>query len=132
MKIDEVRRNPLSFQWRTDSEGYLTTTIYDPETKQKYPIRQHRLIWEIYYGPIPKGHHVHHRNEIRTDNRLENLELLSAGAHSSHHREQERQLGIVKNCPYCQKEFIAFNDKKYCKRSCRTGAAVKRWRARAA
>ena len=126
MRLDII----LSFKWRVDHAGYLTTTVYDPETKQKYPIRQHRLIWEIYRGPIPQGFHVHHKNGTPTDNRIENLELLSAGAHTSHHQEQKRQMGVVKNCPYCHQEFVAFGDKKYCQKRCRTGAAVDRWRER--
>ena len=51
----------------------------------------HRVVWEHYNGAIPEGYHVHHRNGDRSDNRLENLELLSASEHASHHgRERAR------------------------------------------
>jgi len=34
---------------------------------------------------IPQGHHVHHKNEDRTDNRLENLDIIDASAHGRWH-----------------------------------------------
>lgn len=37
----------------------------------------HRLVWEAFNGPIPKGMQVNHINEDKTDNRLENLNLMT-------------------------------------------------------
>lgn len=37
----------------------------------------HRLVWEAFNGPVPKGMHVNHINEDKTDNRLENLNLMT-------------------------------------------------------
>lgn len=39
-------------------------------------VRIHRLVYERYTGrALPKGSTVHHRNGVRTDNDIENLEL---------------------------------------------------------
>lgn len=46
----------------------------------------HRKIWEKHYGTIPKGMLVHHVNENKQDNRIENLELLTRAAHCKLHR----------------------------------------------
>ena len=35
----------------------------------------------------PKGYHVHHKNEDTLDNRLENLEIISASDHIKHHHQ---------------------------------------------
>lgn len=48
----------------------------------------HREIWASVNGPIPKGFEVHHKNGDKTDNRIENLQLLSTREHRSHHAEQ--------------------------------------------
>lgn len=36
-----------------------------------------RIVWDAFNGPIPKDFEVDHINDIRTDNRLENLQLLT-------------------------------------------------------
>jgi len=36
---------------------------------------------------VPRGYHVHHLNHDKTDNRLSNLAVMSAGEHQSHHYE---------------------------------------------
>ena len=52
-------------------------------------LRLHREVWMAAYGPIPKGYHVHHKNGDKTDNRLENLELITHGEHSSRHMAEK-------------------------------------------
>lgn len=37
----------------------------------------HRLMWEAFISPIPKGLVMNHKNGIRDDNRLENLEVVT-------------------------------------------------------
>lgn len=57
-------------------DGYIRITA--GEDRGKY---EHRLLWEKENGPIPDGHDVHHRNEMRMDNRVENIELQPAVFH---------------------------------------------------
>lgn len=44
-----------------------------------------RWLWWKHNGPIPKGSHIHHKNGDKTDDRLDNLELMTALAHEQHH-----------------------------------------------
>lgn len=44
----------------------------------------HRAVWEAFNGPIPGRLEVNHKNLIRTDNRLENLELLTHQQNTQH------------------------------------------------
>lgn len=61
-------------------QGYLR------RTRNGVRVFDHRLIWEAANGPIPAGHHIHHINGDRGDNRLENLQCLRAGQHMSLHQ----------------------------------------------
>ena len=46
-------------------------------------ISEHRLIWELLKGPIPGDLTIDHINEIKDDNRIENLRLLSHSENAS-------------------------------------------------
>lgn len=48
----------------------------------------HRIIWEMFNGPITDGMQIDHINHIRDDNRIENLRLVS---HIENHRNLSRQ-----------------------------------------
>lgn len=52
-------------------------------------VAQHRLIGEDLVGrPLRRGEVVHHRDEVRTNNAPENLEVMTATAHRRHHAGQ--------------------------------------------
>ena len=63
---------------------YKTTTLNGK------PILSHRKVWILNYGPIPKGHHIHHKNGDRFNNRIENLGIMSAAEHCAHHSRGRR------------------------------------------
>jgi len=44
-----------------------------------------RWLWEQAHGPIPEDYHIHHINGDKTDDRLENLQLVIAGEHKKNH-----------------------------------------------
>jgi hypothetical protein len=37
----------------------------------------HKVIWEMHYGPVNPGMEIDHKNNIRHDNRIENLQELT-------------------------------------------------------
>ena len=50
-------------------------------------MRYHRHVMEQHIGRLLfDEEHVHHRNHIRTDNRIENLQILSSSEHGKLHR----------------------------------------------
>ena len=60
---------------RLDSR-YYQVCLCKQSIKKNY--RVHRLVWEAFNGQIPEGLQVNHINEVKTDNRLSNLNLMTA------------------------------------------------------
>jgi hypothetical protein len=59
--------------WRKNKGGYVIATAPDGSE-----LRQHRWLMERHLGRSLQSHEtVHHKNGIRDDNRIENLELWS-------------------------------------------------------
>lgn len=71
----------------TIKDGYLAVKLSKNGIKTP-PIPIARLVYETFVGEIPNNYDVHHKNHIRTDNRVENLELIESSKHKSIHRSQ--------------------------------------------
>src|SRR4030042_1849584 len=64
--------------------GYVMVLV----EKGKY-VREHRKIVEDFLGrPLPSNEKIHHINGIRTDNRIENLEIYTNSDHTKLHWEK--------------------------------------------
>lgn len=70
--------NELGYQLNPykHSDGYLQFKAYYGNGLT-VPHYVHRFIYEWFNGPIPEGYQINHINEFKTDNRLENLELVT-------------------------------------------------------
>ncbi len=44
----------------------------------------HRMVYEAFMGKIPEGLVINHKNGVKTDNRLENLEVMTTGENVLH------------------------------------------------
>jgi hypothetical protein len=62
--------------------GYANYTLSVDKVKKTYAA--HRLVWETFNGPIPEGLQINHKNGVKTDNRLENLELCTPSENTRH------------------------------------------------
>lgn len=53
--------------------------------------RMHVAVWEFYHGEVPKGYHIHHKDENTWNNSIENLELLNTHVHLSLHAQEYKE-----------------------------------------
>jgi hypothetical protein len=57
------------------TRGYLSATLFRTGRSKGHFV--HRLVAAAFLGPIPAGHQVNHKNGIKTDNSVANLEYMT-------------------------------------------------------
>ena len=99
----EARRRENASNWKGGvkytAKGYRQVLV--PEHLRADAggyVMEHIYVWEKETGvPVPSGCCVHHLNGDKTDNRIENLCLMSVGAHTvfhhtgTHHSEEKKK-----------------------------------------
>ncbi len=97
------------------SQGYVRLWKPEHPLADKYGVvLEHRMVYFDHHGSIPPGFQIHHKNEIKTDNRIENLVAISNSEHQLQHRvegsEIKNQYGTFKVKPV--EERISTKSKK--------------------
>lgn len=80
--------NGYKFRLDKKSGYYLSSKKIGDRRK-----RLHVYIWEYYYGKVPNGMSVHHKDEDKSHNDISNYELMTTKKHTKYHADEK-----VKNC----------------------------------
>lgn len=95
MSVSNSGANSGNFNgYRARKNGYILRYVPDhPCANSRGYIGEHRLVVEEHLGIIlPKEFVVHHLNGVKDDNRIENLAVMTIGAHSTMHGKMGRNM----------------------------------------
>lgn len=77
-----TRRAGTRISGSSNRDGYPEVCLRrDGRAKNR---RVHRLVWIAFNGPIPSGLQINHINGAKSDNRIENLELVTPRENTLH------------------------------------------------
>lgn len=94
----------------TRKDGYQQVNLYDNDGKIKCYLL-HRVVWEAVTGePIPEGYEINHRSEVKTENMVSNLELVSHKQNLNYGSGNERRSKSLTNNPKISKQVGAFKN----------------------
>ena len=81
---------------QVNKNGYVRLTLHKDGILKNHCV--HRLVYEAFVGEIPDGMQVNHINEIKTDNRVENLNLMTPKENTNYGTCIERRTKKQTNC----------------------------------
>lgn len=66
---------------QNNQDGWYFTVVLVNEDGVHHTRRIHRLVAEAFIGKIPPGYHVHHKDDNKQNNHVENLEIIHPVKH---------------------------------------------------
>lgn len=94
--------------WNVRPDGRHFTYYWEGD--EKVYIYRSRWRWQQEYGEIPDGHHIHHKDGDPSNDSIENLECIPAGAHHQTHGAEMTTDKLMrrepKTCDNCGTEFM--------------------------
>ena len=88
-RIRSLKRNKVRIlKPRRNSVGYYRVQLCRNNVKKDSTV--HRLVWLAFNGVIPEGLEVNHKDEVKTNNSLANLELVTRSQNCNYGTRNKR------------------------------------------
>ena len=101
--------------WFAEKRGRWWVSYIDNETGKTVSMHRARFMAECMWGKLGKGQVAHHINGVKTDDRIENIEVMLSSDHTKEHND-ERLKG--RSCVRCGGAYRIFkaniNPSKLC------------------
>ena len=84
------------FSGSNNHTGYLSVNVNSVDKSKPKTIQAHRFIFECFHGIIPNGKVIDHINDIKDDNRIKNLQMMTQQENCLE-SAKKRDYGFAKN-----------------------------------
>lgn len=113
----------MSKEHKTTKKGYLR---FRKDKNGKLRM-EHNVVWEEHYGEIPQGMQIHHIDGNKTNNNIENLQLVTPLEHKRLHSGCKLINGVwYKPCSVCGEYKPCDKDNWYFSRGWINGTLCKK------
>ena len=102
-----VKKVPM--KGNENHSGYMYFSIRKHGQNNVKSFSVHRFVWECFNGVIPEGKVIDHINDIKDDNRLSNLQLLTPSENSKKSAKSRDYSFVLKNQYQNMKSVKAIN-----------------------
>lgn len=111
-KVTRSSRQP-----KDTMQGSLTNKGYWRVQHQKKTIYQHRIVWELWFGPIPEGKVIDHIDRDKSNNKIENLRLVTNQENMTNQPQRTKSgyKGVYINKTNGKFQVRSLKDSKYLK-----------------
>lgn len=78
---------------------------------------QHRIVWELHFGPVPEGSVIDHIDRDKSNNRIENLRCTTQSSNMTNQpqRNKSGHKGVYQNQANGKYQVRSLKDSKYLK-----------------
>lgn len=82
--LPSIVRSPAEAQYFDGNKYTKRVSGYFMKTKAPRTL-MHRDLWEYHNGEIPDGHVIHHKDENKYNNTIDNLDMMTKSEHTIYH-----------------------------------------------